>query len=403
MKKQDKNTLNFRFGNSSLEYFSSYGMFFISIYLFVAIFYVSFFFFSNETLRYIFWFMTVVLFFSTLSCIFNYFFVLKKIKISESDFEFPKKIIVGQEDIIHFNLKNKKLNNIFLRLSIDSLEKNNISSKMVSDVKIFNGANLKKWGNYWSYGSKLGYNMFDVAPIDVEQISANEKSMKIFGKRRGKTLVTGLRFYIFDIFGFIRLYYDIPIEAKKIVIQPIVNKKNSVFFDFVNQISGNGHITNQNIIGIKKGKRGDSIKNTHWKIFAKKNEQWVFVKEKIDLTPTILWIDDVIESTQTKAEQFENMISDVFQAINENKVNYVIMQGVYYDLTVSRELLLDKLLDLEYNENLEREINSSVLDKITTDGKIIFVTTNNIKSNIFNQLNVEMMKRNIPIMEFRYE
>lgn len=402
MIKQNKyGVSSFKFGNRNLEFFSSYGAFFVLCFIFTSIFYFSIYYYFNPNIKYIYWGLVSLLSFSALSMIVNYFFILSKIKKDDVKFSFPEFIYEGEEKNIELNFKNKNKNkgkNIFLRFSIKNFE--DMINEDIKDIKLFYNTNNKKWGNHWGYGGYLGYNAYDFLPIDFEQVCLSDKCMHIYGKKRGEVIITELRISTFDIFGFFKVIKKIKIDPISIKVLPKNNSKNKIdIIKIKKSISEFGSLNTPNIIGIKKGKRGESSKNTHWKIFAKKEEQWVYVKEKIDLRPVSLWLDSFISSKKEKSNQYENMISDIITMLNDKVFENIIINNQVYSVKKDKNEIISMLVNLKSEEiNL---LNN--LEKIEKCNNIIFITVNDINELKYNDLLKEMKLKNINIRILKYD
>lgn len=402
MKEQSKyGVKSFKFGNRNLEFFSSYGAFFLLCFIFVSIFYFSIYYYFNSNIKYIFWTLLFLFIFSMSSLIFNYFTVLSKIKKENISIFFPKFIYEGEEASVDFIFSGKKTkSDVYLRLSLDNFK--NMTSQDIKDIKLFYNTNNKKWGSYWGYGGYLGYNAYDFLPIDIEQVSLSDKSINIFGKKRGEIIITGIRLFSFDIFGFFKIMKNIKINPITIMVLPKNQKENSVnIVKIKNHINNSGYINTPNIIGVKKGKHGDSIKNTHWKIFAKKQEHWVFVREKLSLNPVIVWLDTSIDKIEENIEQYENMLSEVCSMIKNETIQQIIINNKIYSILESKNDIIKEIVNLKY-ENFNVE-NFNNIKEIPKNYSVLFLTVNNTNDKTYNDFLKELKIKNIDIRIFKYE
>ena len=402
MKEQNKyGVKSFKFGNRNLEFFSSYGAFFLLCFIFISIFYFSIYYYFNPNIKYVFWVLSFLFCCSIVSLIFNYFMVLSRIKKDEILISFPKFIYEGEETMIDFNfIGKKKRNYVFVRFSLNNFDK--MKSQDIKDIKLLYNTNNKKWGSYWGYGGYLGYNAYDFVPLDFEQISLSSNKINMFGKKRGEVVITGIRLFLFDIFGFFKIMKNIKIEPVSIMVLPKnQNKKKLDVVKIKNSISDFGHINTPNIIGVKKGRHGDSIKDTHWKIFAKKQEHWVFVREKMNLNPIIVWVDTSIDNVKEKAEQYENMLSEVCHMVNKEEINKIIISNKLYSTTECQKDIIKEIINLNY-ENFNSKNFNNIKD-IPKNCSIVFLTINNTNENNYCDFFRDLKIKNIDVRVLKYE
>lgn len=345
IKRDRRKIIAYYFGNNNLEYFSSYGIFFCLFFIVMFILNTSIYFYLYEEIKYLFWTTCFIFIFSMFSVCYNYFFKLRKMK-NIQEFDFPSIVKEGQFATIKASLKqNVKSKDIFVMFKSDYLE--SCVNEDLEDLKLFYDNNNKKWGNYWSYGGDLAYNKNSLLPLDIEQMSIKDEAIRLFGRKRGIITLTEVTYYCFDLFGLFRVRRSFKLKNPMIIyIEPNIHHNYEKTIKDIQAASSKGDIYNQNIIGIKKANRGDSFKNTHWKIFAKKEEHWVFVKEKEnkkDFNPLII-VDTNIQDIKTQYTLFEGLIADIYKLAKDQEINEIIFDNQYYDLKTDLEDLKKRLL-----------------------------------------------------------
>lgn len=407
MKKHvDKYKVNsFIWGNTAIEFFSGYGIFFCVFFLVILIAHNSVYFYLFEEIKYITWTLCCMFVFSAISLLYNYFF---KLRVSDFTFKMPEEMSVGEIFIIKNTIKEqfKNKEDVFIRFKINLTDIT--TSKDIDEMKLlYNNTNHKKWGSIWSYGGGLGFNKMAASPIDFEQVSASKENIKIYAKKRGQLELQGLEVYCFDIFGLfmIKRTYLFDKYSENSLLLNILPEKNIVeseAFKSLNKIvKKNGNITTPDIIGIKRGRRGDSIKNTHWKLFAKKEEHWVFVKEKESSSPLTLLVDLTIEDLKNSSEQFETMLKDICVFSGDKNIKTIIMNDLVFNMPEDQQLFKDLIVRIPVSGCLKNENKITYTNKMNS---IIILTVNDKKTGE-NMISIkkELIENKKQFKVIRYE
>lgn len=396
---------SFIIGNNAIEFFSGYGIFFCVFLLIILVAHNSVYFYLFEEIKYITWTLVSLLLFSLISVLYNYFF---KLRLSDFTFKIPEEINVGEffeiKNAIKEQFKNKK--DVFIRFKVNITDV--VSAEDIEEMKLlYNNTDHKKWGSIWSYGGGLGFNKMAVSPVDFEQVSANAENIRMYAKKRGQLELQGVVLYCFDMFGLFLVKKTYWFDSYKhnslqLNVLPEKNIIESEAFQSLNKIiKKDGNIVTPNIIGVRKAKRGDSIKNTHWKLFAKKEEHWVFIKEKENSSPLTLLIDLTIEDLKSSSEQFEKMLSDLYFFSGNKKIKKIIMNDLVFNMPDDYQMFKDFIARIPVsgcNENNNKIIYDNKMNSI------IILTVNNEKTgkNIIN-IKKELMENNKQFKVIRYE
>ena len=395
MKRQDNLKAKiFKSSNLNLEKFTSIGLFFNALYVLIFIVDHSFYYYIYASLKYVFWFSTLLFVFSWLNFTYTKYIYFRKLSKDNFKIKIPEFVYEGEEIKYRVECNVSKFMKdklIYVKPSVNLDEE--FTDEKMKDAKILYNNNDLKWKNRFGYGDNLNFNLFSLFAVDFTQSKLSDEKKFIFGKQRGKIVIDRIVLYKQDIFSFLRTKKIIKIDP--VIVRVIPNNKTTFILNenMLNKsISYDGSEESINIKGIKKAKRGESLKNIHWKLFAKKEELWVVEKEKKNNSPITLLVDLRLNSPENKAEGFEKMISDVFNILNSDMIKNIIIENKSYDIKEHRLEIVDLLLNVKNTGGENIKVDNDLLKEFK---KVLYLTVNNE-----NLIEKEIDNKNVKVITY---
>lgn len=258
-------------------------------------------------------------------------------KISVSLIKSPKYIFVNQENELDFEVKIIKGPQNDWKMRV--ITNNHPNQK--SDYLWLYKSNLKKWKNRWAIQNNIGFYEEELSPIAIADRFIDERistKIKFFGRKRGMANISQVKFSRTDPLGWLQYNKIINIPNKKVFVIPSPKKittwpssrATSILLQekekYKRRVTPNG----DEYIGVREANYSDSMKNTHWKLFAKTGKRWVIEKEDKFQSKLALVIDPVLIDENDK-ESFEVLLETISgQVLNTGKtsdINWIFIDS----------------------------------------------------------------------------